>query len=280
MPIQAMKRWHWLVISVVIGLAVGTAREMAWETSHDRLDDYATLLTSSKEFESALVRDVEGQRQFKDIVVYPYYRSGGRKAHLVTGLYWDGRLESVDGQTVARWVPACYVAPVPYRATLPQPGEMASVLEYLAAVHASGGVEWHSARFSWMGEPMFASSAISVIVIGLIWPWVINLLAYGSIFRPREVAGISLWNAPARTMAPDGVAPVTAEVSDLVGPAMKDAALMDVSASPVVPAAPPVAALPVSALEPAHIVPSEAEKDFGARREDFYPTELHTPEKV
>ena len=104
--ISDLKRWHWLVIALAIGFIHGEIWTAARSGTHDRLDDYETLITNPLEFESALVDTVQGRPRFADVVVYPYRSPGGRMAHLVTGRYYNGRAEWHDGQQVARWATA------------------------------------------------------------------------------------------------------------------------------------------------------------------------------
>jgi hypothetical protein len=280
MRISALKRRHWIAIALVVGLIHGSIRQSSESNSQGRLDDFDVLLTDARQFEQALLSEVQGRRLFQDLTIYPYQLGPGRAVHLVTGRYWDGRPEMKDGQLQARWAPACFIAPIPYRAPPPEGRSMEgkefpSVLDYLATLNATAGVRFRYAWWWWMIHPLSVSVAASLLFIGALWPTLINLLTYGTLTRPREAKGASLWrmkNAgdsrlPSRGA---GVALGLEESSDM--PALNPVAAPPQSAHP--------AAVPVltgAPLEAAPLTPSE-EKEFGARREDFYPTELHVPE--
>ena len=205
MTISTLRRWHWLAISLAIGLVHGSIWQTSRSATCDPLDDNEKIVTDPREFEQALVTNINGHRRFEDVVVHPYHGLHGERAFLVTGQYWDGKFEWRDGQQVAAWVPACRVAAMPY---LPppaspdgttQPRLYPSVLDYLQALHASAGVNYRYDTFWWTAEPLFLSIAFSVVLIGMIWPTVVYLLTFGSILRPREQPGVSLWNVRSRS---------------------------------------------------------------------------------
>src|SRR5688572_7589461 len=207
MGVADFPRWVWVIAGLLLGLAHGAMRD--WAGAVDPLEDYAVLLTDQREFEHALVAEEHGHRLFKDVVVYPHWtpgpRSGGKTlVHLVAGAYWDGRTETKDGATVARWDPACYVAPVPYEPVVNQVGtggtttgtvestNARTVLDYLGDLRSTRGVQFRYAWWWWMRRPLFTSTLVGVVLIGGVAPTVLSLLAYGRWFPPPREKRASL----------------------------------------------------------------------------------------
>ena len=280
MGVADLPRTFWIAVAVVVGLAHGAVRE--WSGDADPLDDYPVLLTDQRQFERALVAERYGHRLFEGVTVYPHWArdpATGRKRllHLVTGQDWDGRAEAGErGSLEARWRPACFVAPTPYE-PIQIPGasgaggrRFESVVDYLAAVRAAGGPPYRYAWWWWTGRPAFTSTAVSVVVIGGILPTALNLAAFGRLTRPPRERRPSLWavrirrRPRARAAAP--AAPVRRTDDDVNEPAATAA-----------PASPPDAASLPRPLPTETVAAAEApahDKHFGARKDDFYPTEL------
>ena len=279
-----LPRWAWVAAGLLVGLACGSVRE--WSSLSDPLDDYGVLLTNQRQFEHALVAESHGHRHFKHVTVYPHWTRGGpggsrQRIHLVTGLYWDGRADVKDGQVVATWQPACYVAPVPYHAASgPVPGRggrAATVLDYLATLRETRGVEARYAWWWWARRPLWAWAFAGVLLIGGALPSALTLLAYGTLTRPPGAKRPSLWRVRVlRRRAAPVVAAVTATPGGGPGPvaAPSPAGAAGAVAQPA-PAHFPRAAPPPPECEPIEAAAVE-EKHYGARREDFYPTQLHT----
>src|SRR5438270_6202806 len=188
--IGKLKRSHWLLVSVVVGLAVPLVRAaFEGELYGLHLDGYGYRLANQGRFEQGLVEEYQGRRAFKDVTVYPRWESspGGSGRHLVylvAGKYFGGQPESRDGQLVARWTPTYFVAPVPYTpqhyplgvaqgaidrfAALPQP----TVMDYLNLVQGAGGPGYTYAW--WAVWPRLTWLVGSVLLIGLVWPTLVN----------------------------------------------------------------------------------------------------------
>jgi len=263
MGIAAVPRWAWILVGLVVGLLHGSVRE--WASPSDPTDDYDVLLTDQRQFEAALVGQRLGHRLFKDVTVYPHWvrdRATGDKklVHLVTGAYWDGNTQLKGDAVVARWEPACFVAPVPY-------GQHATVLDYLAELKARQGVQYRYAWWWWTGRPTFTSTVVAVTFIGIIWPTAVNLLVFGRLTRPRRERRPSLWRV--RRKVPASVPSLT------VATPMTDEAESVPTEAPESP--PPAAPAPVLRTEAVAAAPSgpQVEHHYGAGADDFYPTELH-----
>ena len=271
--IAEIPRTLWLLAAVIIGLLHGSVRE--WASTRDPLDDYDVLLTDQRQFESALVSERHGHRLFKEVTVYPHWlrdRSTGsrRLVHLVAGTYWDGRTSVRDGAVQARWEPAVFVAPVPYQPASSAAGATPSrtVLDYLAELRKDRGVEFRYAWWWWARRPMLTSTLASVTVVGVVAPAALNLLAFGTLTRPLRERRPSLWRIRRRTPRPPVVAPAAP-----TGPQPRPEATAPPEAIPESGAA-VVAPLPPPDPSPAPVPAAEPEHHYGAKADDFYPTEL------
>src|SRR4051812_33085569 len=109
MSISNVKRWQWILISLIIGAGFGYFQHQP--TSDWRASFGETL--SQQEFEEGLVREQSGLKWFRNLVVYPEsVEPGNQKMRLliVAGEYFDGRLVEQNGSRVAIWNPRCYIA--------------------------------------------------------------------------------------------------------------------------------------------------------------------------
>ena len=275
MGVADLPRWAWLVAGLLVGLVHGSVRE--WSGRADPLEAYPVLLTDQRQFEHALVAERHGHRLFKDITVYPHWTNRGSTGgkvlvHLVTGMYWDGRAEVKDGAARARWEPACYVAPIPYRPLSSDKPEAGSVVDFLDELRRTRGVESRYAWWWWMRLPLVTSSLGGVLLIGVCLPSALSLVAYGTILPPPREKRPSLWRVRnPRRAAAKPAAPVTVAI-DTRPEEPAAAPPPPVATDPAPPPLKPLTAEEVSAVP----VPHE-EKHFGAGREDFYPTELRVP---
>jgi hypothetical protein len=74
-------------------------------------------MTDQETFEAALVREYDGKRLFRDLVVYPIELDEGdgpELKHFVTGQYFNGKPTKVGGRWEAKWEPYCFVAGTPF----------------------------------------------------------------------------------------------------------------------------------------------------------------------
>lgn len=284
MGITTLKRWHWVAIALLLGWLHGVLRQGA-SGGEGRLDAYDVLLTDPLQFEQALVGTDRGLRRLKDLVIYPYHPDGRAKLHLVTGLYWDGRTETVGGQVQARYVPACFVATIPFR--LESPGAPArsfpSVMAYLDSLDG-GGVRYGYAWWWWATGPVFTSVCGSLLLIGGLWPALVNLLAFGTLTRPAEAPGLSLWRVhrppPAAAPPPlahdaDALRRLEQELEQNLARGPDPTSERAPQGTPAAPAVRQLATGDDRDALPAAV--SHPDKEFGAQRDDFYPTELHVP---
>jgi hypothetical protein len=260
MSVAALKRWHWLLISIVVGIALAYANHI---TSAD-FPAYGDSLRRQSSFEASLGQMIGSDPRFKDLVVQRCRVPKLGDVDFVYGRYCTGQVEK-DGAYHYR--PKYFVAPVPYRPTGEIPTtpthDFRSIREFLTSINVPYTHAW------WRSYPTATWLTASVALIGLIWPTLINLIVWGRWTRPDEARGISLWRSPSRAAkpargisAPSFAAPRAAE---------GDAA----SASAPVPAASTAAPVRTLSAAPLALAPTAtaSHKEFGANPDDFYPTE-------
>jgi hypothetical protein len=284
---RKMRWWHWIVLSLIVGVAAGGLH--VWIISD--LNIYGNSLNGQRAFERALVSDAQGVKMFKDIAVHrrwmddPSGNGPGRLAYVVAGKYCTGRVER-DG--ALHWSPTFFVAPTPYAPTKVSAGlvgerwaglKSPSVVNLLGAVREMRGVTYSYAW--WDAFPMTMWLGASFVVVGVVSPAVMNRVLYGRWTRPAEEKGIDL--SKVRSAAPaiekEGV---TAE--DLDAMAGMEARLMaelegeeGAAAAAAVGAPAQVAAAPRKLTGTTEVAAAAAvtaeEKAYGAKADDFYPTE-------
>lgn len=283
MQLSAVPRWQWIAVAIVAGALVGFVTDAANSQLFGiNVQGYGMLLTDQQRFENALIQDYKGIRLFSNPVVYPHWTTdprGKRKlVYIVSGQYWNGQQEIKNGQAVAEWVPRCIITQTPYQpriavtdASNKTVAEFPSVVEFLDALHRNNSVSY---SYAWWGlHPVLNWVAGSVLVIGGVWPTLINLLAFGALTRPKEVKAVSLWNV--RRPKP----PQAPKISYVSSPPEADE-----QASPPPPApaegedTDPTAVVPLGNA-PLELVPEgpREHRDYGADQDDFYPTERHAP---
>jgi hypothetical protein len=208
---------------------------------------------------------------------------GYRRVHIVYGDYFNGRPELRDGQQRAIWRPRCYIAMLPYESWSTPPAGFAeggNVLGYLDSLR-SKGVTY---TYAWWRDPKWGMSfwiGGSFLVIGLIWPTIVNLLAFGSFFRPKEEKGIDLSTVINRPLAASAQPAVSAE--DVAAVEQMSTKLESKLESAAEPQSPPkeepsarglaVTQLAGDALEAVAVDQQDQDKAFGRAPGDFYPTE-------
>jgi hypothetical protein len=295
MRIERVKRWQWVLLSVAVGAALG----WAWRGDGADLARYGEILNDPEAFERGLFERRGGERRFTDVRVHRQTLDDGAGSrgtfHVVTGNYSDGRPDPHDG--TYRWRPRFFVATIPYHVrSLPydlgdgsedDAGKLRTfedlksptVVDYLKLLGETDGLRYTHAW--WRTYPMATCVAGSVLLIGVLWPTVINLLVFGSFVRPREEEGIDLSildrlePPPAPPAAP--VVDLTDHLRELEAElAARLAGGGDVPAPDSTAPSRAPAAVTAAPLEPAPAA-EHAEHHYGARADDFYPTEAHAP---
>jgi hypothetical protein len=288
--IISVKRWQWLVIAAVLG---GAAAYIAVPKSPDLRADYGEARNGQADFETALLRDIEGHRQFRNILVHRQSVAeadgGERAAWIVTGLYCSGTPDPSDGKL--HWKPTFFVAPEPYRPArdssqlLGSAGpsaaghfrqtETPTVLDFLRVVSETSGVRYTHAW--WRTYAVTTWLIGSIVLIGLVWPTAIDLIVFGRFIRPRAAkvaeAAHSSSPAPAAKAEPSAEEKQKLEALNAAIEASLLAGATDTGGVTAV-ATTSSAIKKLTAEAPAQpgttVKPSRA---FGAGAGDYYPTE-------
>lgn len=335
MRVEKLRRWHWMLISIGVGLMIGFVRGHLGlggipdnckesfngpEAFEPALFSQARVGTSKDgkpqmipriHPDTIIVRKAEYALQGKMVygyaVICQWYneRSAAKPAadgkrqisyeHAWFGTETDYFHIRDDRQKAKRVLPkAATKLPPTSRADslmkfaeklkLKEPDPPGTVLDYLAKMQVERGIKF---RYEWWHQPrigLAAWTAGSFIVIGLIWPNIIYLIHYGSIFRPREKDDRSdLRNVKNKPTVVEHKPKITDEdleavrrMGDEIEAKLKDGAGVTAAAAPK-----PVESGPIKQLSagPAATAPTPEKpaenKEFGATGEDFYPTEVH-----
>jgi hypothetical protein len=266
MNLAALHYWHWLLLSVLVGVSLGYAMRV---TPGD-LPSYGNSLNSQLQFEAALVEQIGDDRRFKDVVVRRCSIPGSAAVDIVSGLYCTGQLDATD--QAYHWKPTFFVAAVPYRPASPIAGAvdmnpltdpvMPDVCTFLSAMGVPFVHAW------WRSRSMATCMITSLVMIGMVWPTLVTRIAYGRWTRPKDQTGNSLWRA--RTSP---VAATSSTIQSYAAPREEPSA----DRAPPIPVADPMLpGLPVTPLMAGPLPPALAvkaeHKEFGAKPDDFYPT--------
>ena len=285
-----LKRWHWLALSILIGLCAGYA---AMPTSID-LRSYGEGLNGQKDFEQSLLREIKGRRRFMDLTVHRQSITnpdgGTRLAWIVSGLYCSNAPDSRDGNY--HWKPYFFVADDPYKPAnplrqltngqgaeriaqfqkLPHP----TILDFLDVLHGTVGVNFVHTR--WRTYALQTYLIASILLIGFVFPTLIDLIVFGRFLRPREARGITY--ATFTSKASNAQPKVTAD--DLNKLKELDAAMEESLKAGATTAKPvPAVITPAPAIRQLNPMPETAaaasakedHRAFGAKPDDYYPTE-------
>jgi hypothetical protein len=261
MNLAALKRWHWLVISVVVGVGLGRAMRLTPED----FASFGTALNSRHRFESALVDRIGDRAGFTDITVSRCRVAGLGERDIVRGLYCSGVPEK-DG--AYHWRAYFVDAPVPYVAASEEGARRLAGVKEPSVRDLMGAMKAPYMHAWWQSYSMVTWVTGSILIIGILWPTLVNRMAFGRWTRPAEAKGISLWRVKVSPTPGRAVGrPVYVEGRNDEGeqmpeprapqPAAADAPTRTLANQPLAPMA-------ASAL---------AHKEFGANPDDYYPTE-------
>jgi hypothetical protein len=274
MNLEDFKRWHWMVIGTLLGLTVGYLQTAV---GFDPLSA-PTRALEQPIFEAELHQQVLGAPTIKDVTLYP-------NGSLIM-VKFQRLMRSTDGRTYVygQWQ---MTPPVPYQpSTGPNRdrGLHYTVADYLAELHANDtsiryGFAW------WATKPMtvFLWTAGGLILIGGIWPTVVNLLIGAGFGRAKpadDAYDLSRFQREADLLpAP---APVVDEqmlrLRELEEELAKNAQTATCEQAPnaAAPAPKPLVAQPLEPLPPV----AQEEKDYAG---EFYPvarsTHKNTPDE-
>ena len=294
MWIEQVKRWQWLLLSVTVGMLLW------WSLRPDThsLAGYGECINDPAAFEAALVGGAaHGRARFTHVRIHRQLVDDGAGSaatvYVVSGDYCDGTPDPMDG--TLRWRPRYFLAPANYSPhwnlydfgsttggvakALEQYQRIKSptVVDFLRLLRTAGVVSYTHAW--WRTYPAETWVGGSVLLLGVVWPTVINLLAYGRLTRPREEKGIDLSKVK-NTAAPAPDAPSALDLEQLRQLEAELEAKLG-GTEPEAPAeqtAEPPRRSAALVTAPAGPAPADAPHDdtvFGAKADDFYPTERH-----
>ena len=196
MNVAALHRWHWMVISLILGALFGYSRQQGLQ---DLPYNFGNTITGTRNFEDFVLTKVGtgDHHMFEDLEVFkqvmPDDQGVVRDVYVVTGRAFLGDYEREGDKLVARWRPMSFATAPPYRPRISidqfntRAADLAeqfralrepTVMDFLSMVGAARGIKY---RHAWWYELGMGSwTAISFVAIGVIWPTVLNLILFRS----------------------------------------------------------------------------------------------------
>jgi len=269
-------------------------------------DEIRTMLTADQKKKLEAIKKTSDQFAYLREIAED--EANHRRTYAIAGVYYNGRPSPnpKTNQWEKVWHPYFYIAPYPYKAsrqfavsgTVPpvQPtmtdklqalaekvhlkdtDPADSVLAYLKGLKAQGRIDY---TYEWWRAPrvsMAAWIAGCLVVIGGLWPTLVNLLVYGTLSRPLEEKAHLGKASTTTTKAPRG--PTDADLAQLKALEEELEAKLAASATsrPIgpsdQPAPAPLKVLTAKEMEVAAAAAKAAEdRLFAAKADDFYPTE-------
>lgn len=277
------------------------------------MDDTIKLFTpAQKKKYDSMNRSDQGAyaREIRDQI------TANRRTYAVAGVYYNGRPSQnpKTNQYEKVWHPYLFITPTPYKPLrqfavagpvpalkptlsdklqslaeklhLKDPDPPNSALSYLNALKAQGQVEF---TYQWWKAPRVAIAtwmAGTLVVIGGVWPTLINLLVYGRFTRPYEekvdlskVRNTSMAARASREPTAEELAQLKALEEKLEADLAASASNSPLSPSDQ-PAPQPVKVLTAKELEVAAAASASGEShEYAAKPDDFYPTEKRAKHK-
>jgi len=274
-------------------------------------DEIRTMLTAEQKKKLDSIKKTSDQFAYLREIAED--EASHRRTYAIAGVYYNGRPSAnpKNNQWEKVWHPYFFIAPYPYKptrqfavsGTVPQikptltdklqtlaekvhlkdPDPPDSALGYLKALKAQGRIDY---TYEWWRAPrvsMAAWIAGCLVVIGGLWPTLVNLLVYGTLSRPIEEKAKLAKGSTTTTKAPAG--PTDADLAQLKALEEELEAKLAASASstPLGPSDQPAPAqlkkLTAKELEVAAAAKAAEDRLFAAKADDFYPTEKRAKHK-
>ncbi|HEX5243384.1 MAG TPA: prepilin-type N-terminal cleavage/methylation domain-containing protein [Tepidisphaeraceae bacterium] len=282
MRIERVYRWQWMLIGLIGGLLLGSAYR-SW--THTDWTAMYNVIGDQDRFEQILLRQDKGQPLFREVTVHPVAseKEQGR-GYVVTGRYFDGPYAET-GRMLAFEAPTPYPAGSAIDRVSTATGKNFSqryaalknptIRDYLGLIDEAGFVD---VQYPWWEIPavmLLLWSAAGFFAIGVVWPTLVNLLVFGSLFRPREEPGIDLSqvksSGPVESKAPtDADLRKLAELEAQLEASLSQDAAPTATATATMPSAPAV--LSTQPVAPA-AEENPDDRHFALKPKDFYPTD-------
>jgi len=275
MHVQDLKRWHWVVVALVIGLALSYVwSSVEWD------ENLPTI--AQRDFEAGLTLPFPTQGHLQNVTVMPL----GDGAHKVVA----EQVRNTDTAGVVELRPVAFRAEMPYKAGLWRGGgeEHPDVLAYLKQTQSA--TPELSYRYAWYRETwaIFALwTGASVLLIGGVWPSAVSLMVGAGLGLQREETGpdydLSRFKSEAeksadkRELTPEQIAHLRELEAELERKLEAQRLGMPVPEDQPAPAeATAPRALDAGPLEAAAIQKEQDEHDY---KGEFYPVDRHLPKK-
>jgi hypothetical protein len=290
MQLDKLKRWQWALIGLFLGAILGGMQGYVAQTMPDAgVDESLT----QRAFEDDLLKEnyLHQHPFFTNLVIKPW---NGQL--LVLGTYFrEHRERQIGPDSKPKMVTKVYqrnfryVPRTPYKPTRRFPGPhdpnltVRGFLDHVQKTHPEAKLAYSYAWWSVPKVQVAIWSAGGLVVGGLIWPTIVNLLTFGSVFRPKEPKDESQLSAygqgevkrpvPAAAVSDEGlhqhIQTLEAELEGSMqsrGPEEEEEeeipAIRPLNAAPQAPA-------PTQAAPP-------PKREFGGQ---FYPTVAHAPKR-
>jgi len=176
MDVQSLQRWHWIVIGLIAGAVVGGGRLMAVSDKEVGGPDFITQAQFERELRLPPIELSKGKPQ-------PYIT--GLAIHQAKGVDLVSFRE-LDTETL-EYKPRWFAAPRPYKSlgALSDVPAGYTVADYLS--EAQPPVGFSNAWWETPGGAMAIWVGGGAVVIGGIWPFILNLLIGAGLGRkPKE----------------------------------------------------------------------------------------------
>ena len=188
MALEDLKRWQWALLGLAAGLVLGFAYRYAF---NDPNPGYPTLKQAQTLEPLMVARDFETNRPIvDDVTVYPLL-SADDKVELVTfNMRQVYRFEDPEhggaAFTRSRWEPRQIWAEVPFDKSGPPGNTFGDRVRALQTAGALGGA---NVSYGWSQKPLpglLLYAAAGVLLVGGVWPTLLNLLLGAGFGRERS----------------------------------------------------------------------------------------------
>jgi len=183
MGIENIKRWQWMILGVLVGLGFAFMNQASLPGN----DNWSGRKVGQATFERlAKEKPVAGNPVVKSLRLFPAQVSPATGKRVVV-VQFDQLIQTKDPQ-VWEYVPTRFEAVEPYVPTRgPRPAADLTVEQYVAEVARENPAL--VSRYAWWTEPKWAYTVWGgggLVVIGIIWPTVVNLLIGAGLGRPPK----------------------------------------------------------------------------------------------
>jgi len=176
MGFENIPRWGWAIMGVVAGLVIAAV--------HTGLEPSYPRTVGAQEFERDLMqRDVPGDRpRIGSITIHPAVEGAYNKPVQVLTFMRATYVPKEQG-----WVyyPYAFRAELPFKS--PSGDEAPNMSAFLRDM--KGQADWVSYKYAWWEEPKWTYTLWTigcVVVIGGVWPSIIDLLIGAGLAKPRK----------------------------------------------------------------------------------------------